>query len=96
MTRPYHNDGKASKRSWVVAHAIAEVLGIRSSDARSWVKHWRRADLPILGLMEGDDPGLIVWARKVMEDVLANGRVVRGWLGVSVQNASTRVRRRAA
>jgi serine protease Do len=33
-------------------------------------------------------------ARKVMEDVLANGRVVRGWLGVSIQNASTRLTQR--
>ncbi|RMG16651.1 MAG: Do family serine endopeptidase [Planctomycetota bacterium] len=33
-------------------------------------------------------------ARKVMEDVVDHGRVVRGWLGLSVQNASPKLARR--
>ncbi len=33
-------------------------------------------------------------ARKVMNDVVANGRVVRGWLGVSIQPASPKLAKR--
>lgn len=56
------------QRSWVEAHAVAEVLSVRSSDARSWLKHFRQAGVSIQRLMEGE-ASAVAEARKVIADM---------------------------
>lgn len=61
-----HNYGAERRRAWAHAHAISEVMGIRSSEAYRWLKHWRTSNVNLIRLGEGDDPGLIAKAYWVM------------------------------